>query len=143
VTGHGLCSTPNAGCLAKDLAQTLRHQTKGTTGVFASSKLTDTHDFNGDGKSDILWHDGSGNVAMWLMNGAQVAPASVGNAARPEEKLFGMGTLIRLPCQAEQESRARNRPSDAGRHSSQISNQGIPDSRIPNRLNLKSSRFRA
>jgi len=42
---------------------------------------TNTHDFNGDGKSDILWHDGSGNVAMWLMNGAQVTSLGVGNAA--------------------------------------------------------------
>jgi hypothetical protein len=28
--------------------------------------------FNGDGKSDILLRDTSGNVAIWLMNGAQV-----------------------------------------------------------------------
>jgi hypothetical protein len=34
---------------------------------------TASHDFNGDGKSDILWRDTSGNIAMWLMNGATVA----------------------------------------------------------------------
>jgi hypothetical protein len=28
-------------------------------------------DFNGDGMSDILWRDNSGNVVIWLMNGAQ------------------------------------------------------------------------
>ncbi len=28
-----------------------------------------THDFDGDGASDILWRDGAGNVQMWLMNG--------------------------------------------------------------------------
>src|SRR6266436_229334 len=40
-----------------------------------------THDFNNDGESDILWRDASGNVATWLMNGAQVKQASVvGNA---------------------------------------------------------------
>jgi hypothetical protein len=33
---------------------------------------TDAHDFNDDGKSDILWRDTSGNVTMWLMNGAQI-----------------------------------------------------------------------
>jgi hypothetical protein len=39
-----------------------------------------THDFNADGKSDILWRDGSGNVATWLMNGAQVLQAAgIGN----------------------------------------------------------------
>jgi FG-GAP-like repeat len=30
------------------------------------------HDFNGDARSDILWRDSSGNVALWLMNGSQV-----------------------------------------------------------------------
>jgi photosystem II stability/assembly factor-like uncharacterized protein len=34
--------------------------------------LADTHDFNGDGKSDIAWRDTSGDVALWLMNGAVV-----------------------------------------------------------------------
>ena len=31
-----------------------------------------TGDFNGDGKSDILWQDTSGNVAIWEMNGTTV-----------------------------------------------------------------------
>jgi hypothetical protein len=35
-------------------------------------KIVGTGDFNGDGKSDILWQDTSGNVAMWFMDGAQV-----------------------------------------------------------------------
>jgi uncharacterized repeat protein (TIGR03803 family) len=30
------------------------------------------HDFNGDGKSDIVWQNTSGNTAVWLMNGAGV-----------------------------------------------------------------------
>ena len=32
---------------------------------------------HGDGKSDIVWRDTSGNVAMWLMNGSQIVSASV------------------------------------------------------------------
>ena len=32
-----------------------------------------THDFNGNNKSDILWRDTSGNVAIWLMNGGTIA----------------------------------------------------------------------
>jgi glucose/arabinose dehydrogenase len=35
--------------------------------------LASTHDFNGDTESDIAWRDGSGNLAIWLMNGTQVA----------------------------------------------------------------------
>ncbi len=32
------------------------------------------HDFDGDGNSDILWRDTStGTVAIWLLNGLQVA----------------------------------------------------------------------
>ena len=31
-----------------------------------------SHDFNGDGKSDILFRDNLGDTAVWLMNGAQV-----------------------------------------------------------------------
>jgi hypothetical protein len=34
-------------------------------------------DFNSDGKSDILWRDTSGNLAMWFMNGTQIG-SSVG-----------------------------------------------------------------
>jgi hypothetical protein len=39
-----------------------------------------TGDFNGDGKTDLLWRDTGGNTAIWLMNGATVlAPGSLGN----------------------------------------------------------------
>jgi VCBS repeat protein len=39
------------------------------------------HDFDGDGKSDIAWRDTSGNTAVWLMNGAQLAQsAGIGTA---------------------------------------------------------------
>jgi hypothetical protein len=39
-----------------------------------------THDFNGDGKRDILWQNTSGDVAIWFMNGTQVAQTGgVGN----------------------------------------------------------------
>jgi phospholipase/lecithinase/hemolysin len=42
---------------------------------------TVTHDYNTNGKSDILWHDTSGDVALWEMSGAEVAnSAGVGNA---------------------------------------------------------------
>ncbi len=31
-----------------------------------------SHDYNGDGNSDIGWRDISGNSALWLMNGGQI-----------------------------------------------------------------------
>jgi probable HAF family extracellular repeat protein len=37
-----------------------------------------THDFNGDGKSDILWRGSDGTVGMWLMNGTQYSASSFG-----------------------------------------------------------------
>ena len=43
------------------------------TPLCASCARGATHDFNGDGKSDILWRDSSGNIAMWLMNGSTVS----------------------------------------------------------------------
>jgi hypothetical protein len=38
----------------------------------AKANKTNTHDFNGDGMSDVLWHDTSGNVAIWEMNGTSI-----------------------------------------------------------------------
>jgi len=41
-----------------------------------------THDFNFDGKSDILWRNTGGTVGMWLMNGSTAATiATVGKPA--------------------------------------------------------------
>jgi hypothetical protein len=44
--------------------------------------IVGTGDFNGDGKSDILWRDTGGNVVIWEMNGTSVlnpAASFVGN----------------------------------------------------------------
>jgi hypothetical protein len=42
--------------------------------------IVQTGDYDGDGKSDLLWRDDSGNTAMWFMNGVTVASAAgVGN----------------------------------------------------------------
>jgi hypothetical protein len=43
---------------------------------------TSTHDFNGDGKSDILWRDTTtGAVKLWLMNGGAVlSSGTIGSA---------------------------------------------------------------
>jgi Ca2+-binding RTX toxin-like protein len=38
-----------------------------------------TGDFNGDGKSDVLWQNDNGGVAIWQMNGNQVTALGVGS----------------------------------------------------------------
>jgi hypothetical protein len=49
--------------------------------VSTAWSIVETGDFYGDGMSDILWHDTSGDVAIWFMNGATVSQSSgVGNA---------------------------------------------------------------
>jgi FG-GAP-like repeat len=39
------------------------------------SRRTASHDFNGDGKSDIAWRDAGGDTTLWLMSGAAVSSA--------------------------------------------------------------------
>jgi hypothetical protein len=42
--------------------------------------LVGQRDFDGDGKTDLLWRDTSGNTAIWFMNGVTVGQSvSVGN----------------------------------------------------------------
>ena len=54
----------------------------------ATWKIVEVGDFDGDGKSDILWRNDNGAMAEWLMNGSQVTasvtPASQGNAVSPD-----------------------------------------------------------
>jgi hypothetical protein len=42
--------------------------------------LYDSHsDFNGDGKSDLLWHEANGGVTVWTMNGVnRIASSTFG-----------------------------------------------------------------
>ena len=65
-----------------DGAHTLTAKTTDTAGntSVASSGLVVTidttlaeHDFNGDGKADILWQNDNGTPAIWLMDGTDVA----------------------------------------------------------------------
>ena len=41
-------------------------------GVPARAAGAQRSDFDGDGKSDILWRHSSGTVAIWLMDGTQI-----------------------------------------------------------------------
>jgi hypothetical protein len=55
-------------------------QSGGLGNVGTSWNVAKTGDYNGDGKSDIRWHDNSGNTAIWFMNGLQIgSTAGLGN----------------------------------------------------------------
>jgi hypothetical protein len=43
----------------------------------ATLNVAVTHDFNGDGNSDIAWRQTGGATALWLMSGAQISQAGV------------------------------------------------------------------
>jgi VCBS repeat protein len=53
----------------------------------ASWHVVEIGDFDGNGKSDILWRNDNGTMAEWLMNGSQVTasvtPSSQGNPVSP------------------------------------------------------------
>jgi hypothetical protein len=42
-----------------------------------------TGDFNGDGKSDLLWRDNLGNTSIWFMNGTTVSSTGALNLVPP------------------------------------------------------------
>jgi hypothetical protein len=44
--------------------------------IAAPWSVIGTGDFNGDNQSDIVWSDGSGHFAIWLMSSAQVTAAA-------------------------------------------------------------------
>jgi hypothetical protein len=48
----------------------------GAAWVFQRSNAAATHDFNGDGYSDVLWRDTSGNMAIWEMQDSTIANAN-------------------------------------------------------------------
>ena len=44
--------------------------------------IVDTGDYDSDAKSDILWRDNVGNVAMWFLNGTSIAGSvGIGNVS--------------------------------------------------------------
>jgi Domain of unknown function (DUF4347)/FG-GAP-like repeat len=50
------------------------------------------NDFNGDGKSDILWRSDVGGVALWRMNGATVANGSLTSTPNLDPRWTAAGT---------------------------------------------------
>jgi hypothetical protein len=48
-------------------------------------------DFNGDGRSDILWQNNDGSVAIWEMNGTNVIGSAVVVNQGPSWHVMGVG----------------------------------------------------
>src|SRR5258708_34116234 len=58
-----------------------------------------THDFNGDGYSDIPWRDTSGNVAIWAMNGTTVLnPNTAGGGKSAPPLTPNRAAALRREC---------------------------------------------
>jgi alpha/beta hydrolase family protein/IPT/TIG domain-containing protein/VCBS repeat protein len=47
------------------------------TGTADQFSYQPSHDFNGDGKSDLAWRDTSNNIGVWLMNGSSILQGNV------------------------------------------------------------------
>jgi len=64
----------------------------GSVSVLLASAAGRTNDFNGDGKSDILWQNDNGQAALWLMNGVtQIGNNAVGANPGPTWHIKGAG----------------------------------------------------
>jgi ELWxxDGT repeat protein len=73
--GTGLFFSDGTGAGTVELAGNVENYTP--IGVTAPPAGDFNHDFNGDGFSDILWHNDNGQVAIWDINGTKQIPASV------------------------------------------------------------------
>ena len=52
------------------------------------------HDFNADARSDILWHNGNGSAAMWLMNGTSPVTQNVIGSVDTAWQIAGTSSLV-------------------------------------------------
>ena len=53
--------------------------------------IVGTGDFDGDGKSDILWRNSNGEVAIWLMNGVAAKAGAVVSTVTNDWTIVGTG----------------------------------------------------
>jgi hypothetical protein len=60
-------------------------------GLFVVSANAAVFDFNGDGRSDILWqHTASGTMAIWLMNGTTISSIGVPGSIPSDWQIKGV-----------------------------------------------------
>jgi sRNA-binding regulator protein Hfq len=63
----------------------------GTTTIASTTARSNAIDSNGDGKSDILWRNTNGQVAIWLMNGMAPTSSAVIAAVSTDWTIAGVG----------------------------------------------------
>ena len=74
--------------------------------------VTHTGDFNGDGKSDILYRNTDGTIALWLMNGTTlISGAGLTGAGR--DAPFTMSAFVVMSSSRPSDITAE-RPADQG-----------------------------
>jgi hypothetical protein len=81
----GNSADPSNGATAIWIMNGAQLSQSGSFGVVPTNwSPVQTGDYNGDGKSDILWRDGNaGTVAIWFMNGLQVSSSASAGAVGP------------------------------------------------------------
>jgi FG-GAP-like repeat len=88
-SGTPRSSTQPAIVFTESTTETRTKPCDSAVAVPAASKLADTHDFNGDGFSDIVWTGTSGDIAVWLMNGAEVMLSGTPGTAQSTWSIVG------------------------------------------------------
>ena len=64
----------------------------GVPGVVATDwQIKGVGDFNGNGKTDVLWQQTSGTVAIWLMNGTAISSVRVAGTIPSDWQIKGVG----------------------------------------------------
>ena len=75
----------------EDVTVTTLNGTSVTSTVDQFTYRATTHDFNGDGKSDVLWRDTAGDVGLWLMNSSQILQGAAFTAVPLNWSIVGSG----------------------------------------------------
>lgn len=80
------------GCSGTGTCTVIMTQARSVTATFNVHQAPVHRDFNGDGKTDILWRHTSGSLYVWLLNGTGVIGTGfVGGAVSTNWQIVGVG----------------------------------------------------
>jgi uncharacterized delta-60 repeat protein len=68
-----------------------KYDISGVSSTILTSSIPNRTDFNGDGKSDILWRNDDGRVALWQMNSSTLTTGSVFDSVPTSWKISSGG----------------------------------------------------